>query len=192
MRQYFLLNFKNGVDQWIKKPFDYYGAEKENIQSKIKVNSDVKVLLFKETEEKKEEWVLYLKENGVMIKDILDEKEQRLLQINLCIEDAPKAKIKAPMTPRVRTSSKEAHEKLLVSGKELELCELVYQILLADGGDMTCAEIASRASEIQGYFVQNSTISPRISTLKKEGKVVEVPKRKCSLTDNTVNCVVAV
>ena len=81
----------------------------------------------------------------------------------------------------IRETSKLSYNRLKVEGKKLSQEQRILQILKEKRGGLSLSEI----SALTGF--EKSSVSGRINTLKKNGKVFEVVKKiKCPITKRTI------
>tara|TARA_Y100001963_G_scaffold1610_1_gene2285 strand:- start:749 stop:1015 length:267 start_codon:yes stop_codon:yes gene_type:complete len=81
----------------------------------------------------------------------------------------------------IRETSKLSYNRLKVEGKKLSQEQRILQILKEKRGGLSLSEI----SALTGF--EKSSVSGRINTLKKNGKVFEgVNKIKCPITKRTI------
>ena len=85
----------------------------------------------------------------------------------------------------VRTTSIIAYNELKGSGKELTQKQRILQLINEENRPLSRKEI----SAITGLEI--NAISGRVNTLLKEGKIKEVDKRKCKISNKTITPVAA-
>ena len=80
----------------------------------------------------------------------------------------------------VRTTSKMAYDELKISGKQPKQKDIIYSVLRKNVSPMTLQEICNKT----GMAI--NSVSGRVNDLKKENRVVESKKRKCTVTRKLV------
>ena len=80
----------------------------------------------------------------------------------------------------MRTTSKISYDGLKSEGKELTQKQRILKLINEENKPMSRKEI----SAVTGYEI--NAISGRVNTLLKEGKIKEVPRRRCKITKKTI------
>ena len=85
----------------------------------------------------------------------------------------------------VRETSLVAYNQLKIEGKELTQKQRILKLINEENKPMSRKEI----SAVTGYEI--NAITGRVNTLLKEGKIKEVDKRRCQITNKTITPVAA-
>lgn len=88
-----------------------------------------------------------------------------------------------------RCTSKASYQKIKESGSELSQEDKILEII-SIGGDWSLQEIMA-AYRAKWGNIELSSVSARCNKLKEEGKVFEAAPRKCSITEKTINPLIA-
>lgn len=80
----------------------------------------------------------------------------------------------------MRDTSLLAYDELRASGRQMTQAQQIYRLLNNSGSAMSLREIARRLR------LDTSSVSGRVNDLKKDGLVLEVERRKCSISGKTI------
>ena len=80
----------------------------------------------------------------------------------------------------VRTTSIISYDELKRNGKQPKQKDIIFGVLKKNVSPMSLQEICNKT----GMAI--NSVSGRVNDLKKENRVVEAPKRRCSITLKTI------
>ena len=80
----------------------------------------------------------------------------------------------------VRTTSIISYDELKGNGKQPKQKDIIFGVLKKNVSPMSLQEICNKT----GMAI--NAVSGRVNDLKKENRVVEAPKRRCSITLKTI------